>query len=232
MRGTLLEAFSPAPDLKPLGPEVEADYNPIVFNAPDLENAKEVILTGEKNGNVTSADRWRDETRWMENYLDQLNLSNSSVVLDYGCGVGRLSKLLIERYGCLVVGVDISLPMLTMAISYVGSDSFVPMTLSAAHRLEIEFDAAIAVWVLQHCQQPWEDVGFIKNSLKSDGSLMVLNELFRFVPIIRGRQARWLEDKVDVWGLLTSQLHCTHSEPFCGGHGKVGYFNKRSESYG
>ena len=44
----------------------------------------------------------------MLQHLDQLKLTSDSWVLDYGCGVGRLAKVMIEHYGCRVVGVDIS----------------------------------------------------------------------------------------------------------------------------
>jgi 2-polyprenyl-3-methyl-5-hydroxy-6-metoxy-1,4-benzoquinol methylase len=87
-----------------------------------------------------------------------------SLVLDYGCGIGRLSKAPIARHGCNVVGVDISPSMRSMAVGYVDSERF-----SAWSREELDeklgvgvaFDLAIWVRVLQHYPSVQEDVARI-----------------------------------------------------------------------
>jgi SAM-dependent methyltransferase len=52
-------------------------------------------------------------------------LDRNSLVLDYGCGIGRIAKELIKQTGCHVIGVDISPSMLGLAYPYVHSDNLV-----------------------------------------------------------------------------------------------------------
>ena len=60
--------------------------------------------------------------------IDRQALAPNSdmVVLDYGCGVGRLAKAMIEAKGCAVIGLDISARMRTLAQDYVASDRLSP----------------------------------------------------------------------------------------------------------
>jgi cyclopropane fatty-acyl-phospholipid synthase-like methyltransferase len=50
------------------------------------------------------------------------------VVLDYGCGIGRLAKAMIDASGCSVVGLDTSPEMRKLADDYVGSDRFIAVS--------------------------------------------------------------------------------------------------------
>ena len=51
-------------------------------------------------------------------------LGPNDVVLDYGCGIGRMAKELILRHNCRVIGVDISPNMRALSVQYVNSDNF------------------------------------------------------------------------------------------------------------
>ena len=103
---------------------VKSIYDPRIFDAADLESAKFVILT--PTPDMTTNERWEAETRNLVGLLGRIMpLDGNSCVLDYGCGIGRLAKGLIDRYGCRVVGVDISARMREFAREYVQSDRFV-----------------------------------------------------------------------------------------------------------
>jgi trans-aconitate methyltransferase len=111
-----------------------------------------------------------------------LDLKSGQMVVDYGCGVGRLSKALIERYDCLVLGVDSSASMRSLATDYVGSGAFSVVsrrTFDALSRGGFKADAAVCVWVLQHCLQPAADIGLIRRALEDGCGLAVVNNLGR-----------------------------------------------------
>lgn len=174
------------------------EYNSAVFDVSDIQHAKSVILTRE--GERSTDDRWRAETPYLLSLIDQhLGISSDSVVLDYGCGIGRMSKAMIEKYGCRVVGVDISPSMRALAAAYVSSDKFfacAPEMLS----LGIKFDEAIAVWVLQHCNQVEEDVARIHKSMNPGGGLFVVNDRNRLVPT--NARGGWANDGKNVREIL------------------------------
>ena len=158
-------------------------YRPEFFDAQTEQEARAVILTGEGS---TTDERWRTETPWICGLLaETIPLAADSVVVDYGCGIGRLAKELIARHGCRVVGVDISARMRAMAADYVQSDRFVALAPDMFDGLVANgfvADAALAIWVLQHCLTPADDIGRIDAALKPSGKLFVLNNLYRAVP--------------------------------------------------
>jgi len=55
------------------------------------------------------------QTLWLNLFEKHLGLGNATRVLDVGCGTGRFSILIAERFACPVVGIDPSLPMLAKA---------------------------------------------------------------------------------------------------------------------
>lgn len=171
-------------------------YSAEVFNVRDIHAAKRIILTDEVG--LTSAERWERETPYLMTLIDRLNLKPDSVVLDYGCGVGRLSKALIDRYGCRVVGADISRSMRAFATASVKSDRFFACAPDMIDTLGMKFDAALAVWVLQHCAEPVVDIDRIDESLQPGERLFIVNEKVRCIPTIEG----WRNDGVDIRGLL------------------------------
>ena len=144
------------------GKPVRFYYYPDVFtDVVNLEHAKQLILT--RDGDLTSEVRWEIETKFtVDTLLDSVLLDKNSVVLDYGCGVGRLSKALIERTDCAVVGVDMSEKMRELAVGYVDRPRFVTCSSDDLRRISnTPFDCAIAAWVLQHCLAPNMDIDLI-----------------------------------------------------------------------
>lgn len=173
-------------------------YSPRVFEAvSSIEHAKAVILTEEDQ---TTARRWRVETPWLVDLaFRKLGITAGSTVLDYGCGIGRLAKGLVNKFGCRVIGVDISANMRALATHYVGSAKF--EAISPEELPGRQFDAALAVWVLQHCPEPETDIAAIDRA--TQGPVLVVNTKHRAVP---GEDGDWFDDGIDVAGLLARRF--------------------------
>jgi SAM-dependent methyltransferase len=175
-------------------------YSPQVFDVLNLESARGIILTQE--GAASTDERWVTETPYLTDLIENsLSITSETVLIDYGCGVGRLSKELIARNGCRIIGVDISANMRAMAIDYVRSDRFfscAPEMLDTLIQRGFVADAAFSVWVLQHCFAPSDDIARIHRSLAPGGSLFVVNNKHRAVPTNEG----WADDGVDIKSLL------------------------------
>ena len=174
-------------------------HRPQIFEVGSLDQARAIILTPD---GASTDQRWATETPWLVGHLaGQLEPRADSLLLDYGCGVGRLAKPLIERFGCAVLGVDTSQSMRQLAPQDVGADSF---TVHAPHGLDrlldhgLQCDHAYAVWALQHCAWPDQDIARIRRALRPGGRLSLVNARSRLVPIEGG----WLDDGVSIPDLL------------------------------
>ncbi len=189
---------------------MELLYYPQVFSVKGLEHAKSIILTNEGPGAETQT-RWAAETPHMiEAISDAIELRPDRVVLDYGCGIGRLSKAMIDASGCTVIGVDISPSMLTLARDYVGSDRFIavsPQQFDLLVGAGLRTDAFICIWVLQHCFAPADDIARIRCGLRMSGQGFVFNKGKRAVPAVDQQASdentfMWAQDQIDVATLL------------------------------
>jgi SAM-dependent methyltransferase len=177
-----------------------AKFDPSMYDVASLEEAKGVILGPEEGQTVD--ERWERETPYLGKLIEKhLRLKPESVLLDYGCGVGRLSWEAIRRTGCRAIGVDASVNMRALAASYAESNRFL-----ACHEDMLELmppcDAAIAVWILQHCVDPLHDIDLIASKLKPGARLFVLND-HRLVPTDRG----FVRDGKDVTAMLDEYFH-------------------------
>lgn len=177
-------------------------YNPSFFDVGTLEEAKGVILGPEKHETVDQ--RWERETPYLGSLMEQyLGLSQKSLILDYGCGVGRLSKEMIKRTNCRAVGVDFQPNMRAFAANYVDDPRFMSCDAAMLSVFKPEsFDAAIAVWVLQHCLRPAENLHHIVSSLRTGGRLFVVNDL-RLIPT---KEVGWIRDGIDIKVMLNESL--------------------------
>lgn len=188
--------------------ETIAEYNNEVFDVSTLEEAVDIIVTGTPE--LSSRDRWELETPHLLDLIAKNvpNLGEKSWILDYGCGIGRLAKPLIETYGCYVVGIDTSASMRLLGMHYVNSDHYLALSPKALRELQMKradpfwhnHDAAIAVWSIQHCLYPEEDLLRIFSALRLGGRFFIVNDHRRKVPVelAEDGRRRWIDDGQNV----------------------------------
>jgi len=183
---------------------MQPTYNPAVFNVNDIPQAMSIIMTPEGS---TTADRWEKETPYLADLIaEHLNITPDSLLLDYGCGIGRMSHELIKRHNCRIVGVDISPSMRALSVIYTRTNRF----MSCSHEMleglvarGLRFDAALPIWVLQHCAAPAQDIALIKAALKPGGDLFAVNGNVRSIPTV---ELGWVNDGLDIRAMLAAEF--------------------------
>lgn len=183
---------------------MKADYDPSCFDVSNIRSAKAIILTPE---DASTERRWAIETPYFGSLImDHLNLQHHHRVLDYGCGIGRVAKEIIARSGCMVLGVDTSVGMRSLAPAYVENDRFIALS---PQMMPVVVDAhyAISVWTLQHVPDLVGAIEVIYRKLHPGGMLLVINLEKRALPMSRGA---WIDDGADVREFLGARFEETH----------------------
>lgn len=177
-------------------------YDPSRFI--DVENVDEAVkIILQPMGDLSSKQRWSDEAPALMRIFERFIAPDTSV-LDYGCGIGRLAKPLIQKLSCVVVGVDISPNMRALATSLVDSPMFCAMDPAVLDflNLEFKFDAAIAVWTLQHCLDLGKAIEQLRWTVMPGGKLIVVGSHERCVPVEDGK---WADDGLNVGQMITAK---------------------------
>lgn len=176
-------------------------YAPQIFDVPTELLAKSIILT--PGFGQTTDERWEKETPYITELIGQsLQIAPDMLVVDFGCGIGRVAKALIEAYGCRVIGVDISRNMRILGQFHFESDRFItvsPDAFSALVQNGLRVDAAFSVWCLQHCVRPENEIGLIHAGLRDGGQFCVINNTMRAIPT---HEEGWFNDGLDIYALL------------------------------
>jgi SAM-dependent methyltransferase len=169
-------------------------YDPARYiDVETVDEAVDIILCPTEG--MTAAQRWNDEAPVLMKIIEQHISPNSSVV-DYGCGIGRLAKPLIKKMGCNVVGLDISANMRALATSMVDDPMFAAMDPTMFDLINgYTYDAAIAVWTLQHCLDLEDALERLRRIIGHRGKLILVNNLTRCLPVENGE---WADDGLDV----------------------------------
>jgi 2-polyprenyl-3-methyl-5-hydroxy-6-metoxy-1,4-benzoquinol methylase len=176
-------------------------YNPSVFEVQSIPEAAAIILTPE--GGQTTQERWGLETEYLSKLIEEkCNLNEHSLVIDYGCGLGRVAKELIDLTGCRVIGVDTSASMRTLAMQYNPSPRFTAIAPEMLESLRPVVDAVICIWTLQHIPKLDDVIDTLAKLVGYSGSLLVLNNQRRAVPVNCG----WFDDGLDVKAQLNAQF--------------------------
>jgi len=179
-----------------------------------LREAQQVIMTPQ--GGATSAQRWSKETPYeAQRATELLGLGTADLVLDHGCGVGRIAREVILRTGCTVIGADISPSMRQLAVGYVGSSRFSAVSLDVLRELVrrgLRFDAILSIWVLLHLPRPAEEIALFHQALRPGGQLFTISAVReRALPTTRGYVT--VNDGVDVPRLLRETFEELHYGP-------------------
>jgi SAM-dependent methyltransferase len=171
------------------------------YEVATIEQAMALIVTPELG--TTTEERWEKETRYLADNINSfLAIRPESCVLDYGCGIGRIAKALIDKFGCRVIGIDTSRSMRQLAPEYVLSERFTiwsPETLDKMIAKGFRADCAICLWVIQHAFDPLDVIGRIDRALAPAGLLYALNSASRCVPTSEG----YSDDGFDVRSALS-----------------------------
>src|SRR5262249_52605780 len=154
------------------------------FDQKTVTGAREIILTVPPE---IADEFWpRSTAATGDLIIEAMKPTAEDVLLDFGCGIGRVAKELIGRTGCRVVGVDISADMRRHALDYVASDRFSVMSSEefdqAAVDRRILFSGAYSIIVLQHVFDPWSELQCIAATSKPHAPLFIYNCKDRCVP--------------------------------------------------
>jgi cyclopropane fatty-acyl-phospholipid synthase-like methyltransferase len=178
-------------------------YNAEVFDVRSIDEAKRIILTDEDG---ETEERWQRETPYLvDRIVDFLTPGDGSLLLDYGCGIGRISKELIARSGCRMIGVDISMSMCQLAPGYVGDKRFAACgwpVLEAMQARGMRVNGAVAIWSLQHSPRVEDDIKRIHDVLEPGGGLFVCTLYRAAVPTNVG----WVDTGFDIQALLADSF--------------------------
>lgn len=181
------------------------NYIKQVFEPTEMEMAKGICLSTD----IRYPNKFEEETEFLINFIKDEKLINSkSFVADLGCGVGRISREIIDNFNCSVVGFDISTHMLLLANQYVDSAKFKTQKYKKDYKWDKnKFDIFISSFVLQHSEHPEEDIDFIYNNIKDDGVYILVNEPERLLPIdVKDGYAVWHDDKKNIIELVSKRF--------------------------
>ena len=107
---------------------------------------------------------------YLELFRKGLGDLKGKTILDFGCGIGRLSKALLENFDCCVLGVDISASMRQLALEYVNNDRFSVISYEIFSELAgkgaLQVDTGLAVYVLQHVYDPKGDIKLLSQAIR------------------------------------------------------------------
>lgn len=197
--------------MKPMPADMR--YAPEVFEKDSLAAARDIILRPQPG--VPTDTRWERETEWM---MERVAFSQPpGVIFDIGCGIGRLSKPLVER-GHYVIGVDGSASMRQMAQGYVDQparfECITPEQFNHAVSRGLRGKGAITAWVFQHIpDMPLTRlVRTLWSALEKGASFYALERPERWIPVKWSDRNTWFDDQLNVVALLRSEGFTTDGD--------------------
>lgn len=147
------------------------------FNHRGIRRARKSILWH---------DDWEEATEaTMEIFREIALLNDGQTVIDYGCGIGRISKGLVEKYQVKVLAVDRSSQMLKHAQGYLSGEfphqAKVELLTDEALMRRVpkmtgKVDVILFIEVLQHIPEPALDdlLPRLLETLSPDGKMFIL----------------------------------------------------------
>jgi 2-polyprenyl-3-methyl-5-hydroxy-6-metoxy-1,4-benzoquinol methylase len=194
-----------------------------VFDVTTFEQAKHVVLTSDPD----NPKKFENETNFLIDEISKQNIITAeSNVLDFGCGMGRVSKKLIDTFDCDIIGVDISNTMLTFANIYISKPKKFKPTNS--YNVPDSIDVAISTFVLQHVQDPKAEIELLYSNLKSGGYLVLVNEDKRYVPsdVDNNRYIVWNDDGFDIFDELNKKFSLVNTVRYMNSKADIMFYKK------
>jgi ubiquinone/menaquinone biosynthesis C-methylase UbiE len=188
------------------------EYNPNLFTPKDLNHAKDIVITPDPNDPLKFENFTNEAIRLITN----ANIINeTSCVVDFGCGMGRMSKAIVDNFNCEVVGIDINLSMLKLATMYVANHTKFVTCNNVGNDNVI--DVCLAMFVIQHVLDPTQEIKKIADILKPNGYFVLLNESkLRLVPggLAEDNSIVWFTDGFDIYPEVEKYFNKVMSVPF------------------
>lgn len=194
-----------------------------VFDVTTFDHAKHVVLTSDPS----DPDKFERETQFLIDVIRDADiLKENDTVMDFGCGMGRVSKELVHQLNLNVVGVDISDSMLTFARLYVCKPQ--QFSTHSTYSVPESVDAVVSTFVLQHTEDPAKEIKNISAVLKQGGHLVLVNEHNRFVPsdVDRDNFIIWNDDAFDVFSEVEKYLSKVKTVPYLNTEKEVIFYKK------
>ncbi|MDX6626741.1 MAG: demethylmenaquinone methyltransferase / 2-methoxy-6-polyprenyl,4-benzoquinol methylase [Solirubrobacterales bacterium] len=130
---------------------------------------------------VGAALSFFQDPRWRRAAVDAVDASPDSRVLDVACGTGLVSRALVERWGCQVVGLDQSAPMLGRAREKVAANprlaervTLVEAEAEALPFADREFDHLTFTYLLRYVDDPAATLSELARVVKPGGRVSSL----------------------------------------------------------
>ena len=194
-----------------------------VFDVTTFEQAKHVVLTSDPD----DPKKFERETNFLINTIAEQNILNEeSIVLDFGCGMGRVARELITKFNCKVIGLDISASMLTFAKLYTANIKKFEGTHS--YTTPESVDVALSILALQHSENPAKEIDNIISVLKPGGMFVLLNEPTRYVPsdVDKNSYVIWKDDGFNIFDYVAGKLKQIHSTQYISGKHDIIFYRK------
>ncbi len=182
-------------------------YSASGFAAGSMEAAQNLSCPP-SSATQDSKVRWQKESDYIfQQFCTYSKLKSGDWVLDYGCGAGRLSRLLCNN-GINVIGVDSSADMRKYAEEYVNNpERFIcipPEMLDSLLAAGLRVDYVCCNFVLQHC--PPDEVELFCNRVHQAAArqsyiYIANNKTARRIPVMTD-SLQWIEDNYNVWQTL------------------------------
>lgn len=138
----------------------------------------EAVLSSDNTKETARKNVYRDYIT-KSALLDILDLDSGQKVIDFGCGVGRISKLIAPKVDS-VLAMDVSEKMLDQArkINSANSIQYVHFN-EQFHWEQNEYDRVFTCWVLQHISDAAlkKLISEFYDTLKSGGKMVLLEQV-------------------------------------------------------
>jgi demethylmenaquinone methyltransferase / 2-methoxy-6-polyprenyl-1,4-benzoquinol methylase len=135
------------------------------------------------------------DPRWRRALVDAVPAGPQDRVLDVATGTGMVAEALVRRYGCAVVGLDQSEPMLDQARRRLAGDdrlrARVSLVVGEAERLPFadgEFDHMTFTYLLRYVDDPAATLGELARVVRPGGRVASLEF---GIPPARVQRALW-----------------------------------------